>query len=147
MNYSEVKDLISVINNSSFTEFELSFDNLTLKMSKAAQGQPEAKSISIINQPQIEVSEPITIMPEPVAVLQGKIIKSPIVGTFYISPGEGAQPFAPVGKKVKVGDILCIVEAMKIMNEVPSEFDGEIVEVLAENGVMVEFGQPLFRLV
>ena len=78
--------------------------------------------------------------------LSGNIVKAPLVGTFYMSSGPGKEAFAPVGKKVKKGDVLCIIEAMKIMNEVVSDFDGEVKEILAENEQLVEYGQPLFRI-
>lgn len=75
-----------------------------------------------------------------------KIIKSPLVGVFYVAPGEECEPFVSVGDQVKKGQILAIVEAMKLMNDIESEFDGVVKEVLAENGKMVEYGQPLFLL-
>jgi acetyl-CoA carboxylase biotin carboxyl carrier protein len=73
-------------------------------------------------------------------------IKSPIVGTFYLSSSQDSEPFVAVGKKVKKGEILCIIEAMKLMNEIECENDGEVVEILVENGQMVEYGQPLFKI-
>jgi acetyl-CoA carboxylase biotin carboxyl carrier protein len=75
-----------------------------------------------------------------------KIVKAPIVGTFYLASSPDSEPFAAVGKKIKKGDTLCIIEAMKLMNEIESEFDGEISEVLLENGAIVEYGQPLFKI-
>ena len=73
-------------------------------------------------------------------------IKSPMVGIFYAAPSPEAEPFVKVGSKVKKGDTLCIIEAMKLMNEITAEQDGEILEICAEDGQIVEFGQPLFRL-
>lgn len=75
-----------------------------------------------------------------------KIIKSPIVGTFYAAASPESKSFAEVGKRVKKGETLCIIEAMKLMNEIESEYEGEIVEILVQNGAMVEYGQPLFKL-
>nr|WP_307998664.1 acetyl-CoA carboxylase biotin carboxyl carrier protein [uncultured Merdimonas sp.] len=77
----------------------------------------------------------------------GNIVKSPLVGTFYAAPAEDADPFVAVGDTVKKGQTLAIVEAMKLMNEIESDFDGKIAEVLVENGQPVEYGQPLFRIV
>ena len=74
------------------------------------------------------------------------IVKSPIVGAMYSSPSEESQNFVKVGSKVKKGDTLCILEAMKLMNEIESEVDGEIIEILVSNEEMVEFGQPLFKI-
>ena len=76
----------------------------------------------------------------------GKIIESPLVGTFYAAPAEDAEPFVSVEDRVKKGQTLAIVEAMKLMNEIESEFDGTITEILVENGEAVEYGQPLFRI-
>ena len=74
-------------------------------------------------------------------------IKSPLVGVFYAAPAENAQPYAAIGTHVKKGQTLCIVEAMKLMNEIESDFDGKVAELYVENGQAVEYGQPLFRIV
>lgn len=79
-------------------------------------------------------------------VQEGKLIKSPLVGTFYAAPSEDAEPFVAVGDGVKKGKTLGIVEAMKLMNEIESEYEGIVTEILVENGQMVEYGQPLFRI-
>ena len=78
---------------------------------------------------------------------EGMIVNSPLVGTFYAAPAEDAAPFVSVGDLVKKGQTLAIVEAMKLMNEIESDFDGKVVEVYVENGQAVEYGQPLFRIV
>ena len=77
----------------------------------------------------------------------GKIVKSPMVGTFYIKPNPSANPYVEVGKKVKKGDVLCIIEAMKLMNEIESEFDGEVAEIFIKDGEAVEYGKPLFKII
>jgi acetyl-CoA carboxylase biotin carboxyl carrier protein len=76
----------------------------------------------------------------------GPVVKSPMVGTFYRSPDPSAPPFVSPGDRVKKGQVLCIIEAMKLMNEIESDADGVIAEVLVENGQAVQFGQPLFRV-
>lgn len=78
---------------------------------------------------------------------KGKIIKSPIVGTFYASSTEGGDPFAKVGDEIKKGDVVAIIEAMKLMNEIKSEFEGTVTKVFVENGDPIEYGQPLFEIV
>ena len=77
---------------------------------------------------------------------EGKIVESPLVGTFYAAPKEDADPFVSVGDPVRKGQTLAIIEAMKLMNEIESEYDGTVAEILAENGKPVEYGQPLFRI-
>lgn len=84
---------------------------------------------------------------EETAEKPGNLVKSPLVGTFYAAPAEDAAPFVSVGDTVKKGQTLAIVEAMKLMNEIESDFNGKIAEVLVENGQPVEYGQPLFRIV
>ena len=74
------------------------------------------------------------------------LVTSPMVGTFYESPGVGEKSYVSIGSKISSGDVLCIVEAMKLMNEIESEVSGEIVDILVENGNMVEYGQPLFKV-
>lgn len=78
---------------------------------------------------------------------EGMVVKSPLVGTFYAAPAEDADPFVSVGDPVKKGQTLAIVEAMKLMNEIESDFDGKVAEIYVENGQAVEYGQPLFRIV
>ena len=91
------------------------------------------------NEKQIEVAEKEELQDE-------EIVKSPMVGTFYSKPSPNANSYVEIGQKVKKGDVLCIVEAMKLMNEIESEFDGEIKEILVQDGETVEYGKPLFKI-
>ena len=91
------------------------------------------------NEKQIEVAEKEELQ-------DGEIVKSPMVGTFYSKPSPDANSYVEIGQKVKKGDVLCIVEAMKLMNEIESEFDGEIKEILVQDGEAVEYGKPLFKI-
>ncbi len=157
MNIEEVKELIALINDSDIKNFELTLDNATVRISKTDGVMPSAPvqaapaSAPAAAQTASAPAAPVqteTPAPAPKAEAKGgNIVKAPIVGTFYESAGPGKPVFAPVGSKVKKGDVLCIIEAMKIMNEVVSEFDGEVAEVMAENEQLVEFGQPLFRII
>jgi len=158
MNYDNVKELIGIINNSSFNEFEYKKGDFYVKMKKSPQnknGSFVKASSSQGSDSKIEsaiipdnISEPITIMPqEKVEVKSGNLVKAPIVGTFYQSGSPEKPPFVKVGDKVKEGDLLCIIEAMKIMNEIRSPYNGEIAEILVLNNNMVEYDQPLFRIV
>jgi len=153
MDYNKIKDLINTIDKSSFIDFELElYKDLHIKMSKSKinknkeltnENKKDKEDIAAEN-----VLEPITIIPEDkVEVKEGNIISSPIVGTFYESSAPDKPPFVNVGDKVKKGDVLCIIEAMKIMNEITSKYDGEVVEILVKNEDMVEYNQPLFRIV
>lgn len=149
MNYNDVKELIQIFNDSPMTEFELNIDNVSIRM-----GKNDSRMGKIQTEPKItvapevrELTTPITIMPEEKPKIDGHIIASPIVGTFYASPDVQKPPFVKLGDKVKKGDILCILEAMKIMNEVTSDVDGVIAEIFIENEEMVEYQQPLFKIV
>lgn len=94
----------------------------------------------------VAVAAPQAVQMDMTAEPEGTLVTSPLVGTFYVAPQEGADPFVKVGDQVKKGQVLAIVEAMKLMNDIECEQDGTIVEVLAENGQGVEYGQPLFRI-
>ena len=91
-------------------------------------------------------AEPAKDSAEPEAFLSDRVVKAPLVGTFYAAPSEEAEPFVKVGDTVKKGQILGIIEAMKLMNEIESEYDGVIEAVMIENEQVVEYGQPLFRI-
>ena len=158
MQFENVKELIKIIENSSILDFELKLDNMHIRMNKNNSNSNSNKAISSdkvqfnkdesFNKIAKTISEPITIIPEKnVEKKEGNIITSPIVGTFYKSQSPDKPPFVKVGDKVKVGDVLCIIEAMKVMNEISSKFDGEVVEILVDNEQMVEYNQPLFRIV
>jgi acetyl-CoA carboxylase biotin carboxyl carrier protein len=155
MNIEDIKQLISLVNDSDIRNFELTLDNGTVKMSKndsvsfapAAAPVPEAAPVSA---PAVSAEAPKAeaVAEAPKAEAKGgEIVKAPIVGTFYKSAGPDKPSFVEVGSRVKKGDVLCIIEAMKIMNEVVSGFDGEVAEIMAENEQLVEYGQPLFRIV
>lgn len=153
MDYSSIKELIKIIDDSSLTNFELELDGTVVKMSKnqvamvADEVVKETKSVkkevakAVSNSKAAEVKEEVAEKIE-----GGNLVTAPIVGTFYASSAPGKAPFIKVGDKVKKGDVICIVEAMKIMNEITSEFDGEVVEVFVKEEDMVEYGQPLFRI-
>ena len=157
MEYDKIKEPIRIIDNSSIADFELKQSDIYLRMSKFKgisndNSILQEKSVKTVKSVQAivpeEIKEPITIIPEDkVEFKEGNLVKAPIVGTFYKSTSPDKPPIVNVGTKVKKGDLLCIIEAMKVMNEIKSEFDGEIAEVLVENEEMVEFGQPMFRIV
>jgi acetyl-CoA carboxylase biotin carboxyl carrier protein len=136
-----ISEIIRIFKESDIAKLELSTKDFKIKLSKFGEFQA-VPTISLNNlqptqeTPKVEVKEEKNI----------HIVKSPIVGTFYRAPAPGAKPFVEVGSRVKKGDVLCIIEAMKIMNEVKSDVDGIIEEILVENGQPVEYGQPLFKI-
>jgi acetyl-CoA carboxylase biotin carboxyl carrier protein len=157
---SELKDLMQLISDSNFVEFEMEQEGFKLRLIKAGAGAAQtAQLYAQGHQPTYVLAGPAgqhsgavsvpgdAATPAP-AVPEEKlhIIQSPIVGTFYRSPSPDAPPYAEVGNRVKKGQIICIVEAMKLMNEIESEVSGEVVEVLPSNGQPVEYGEPLFRI-
>ncbi|MHC1685014.1 MAG: acetyl-CoA carboxylase biotin carboxyl carrier protein [Clostridiaceae bacterium] len=153
MDYSSIKELIKIIDDSSLTNFELELDGTVVKMSKnqvamvADEVVKETKSVKKEVAKAVSNSEAAEVKEEVAEKIEGgNLVTAPIVGTFYASSAPGKAPFIKVGDKVKKGDVICIVEAMKIMNEITSEFDGEVVEVFVKEEDMVEYGQPLFRI-
>ena len=153
MTYAEVKELISIVNHSVLTNFELNMDNVSIKMSKNKDTMITQSTGNNFHNMQTTPIQPIQIqktetssVSEEITEQSGNIVKSPIVGTFYAAPGSDKPSFVKIGDKVKEGDILCIVEAMKIMNEIPSPYTGEIAEIYVSNEELVEYGQSLFRI-
>jgi acetyl-CoA carboxylase biotin carboxyl carrier protein len=151
----EIKKLIELIERSPITEFELVDKDLKVRISKNGAS---SSTVNMMTSPQMAhavVSAPaVAAAPaaEPVAALpeakSPKLleVKAPMVGTFYRAPSPDAEPYVRVGDSVEPGKVLCIVEAMKLMNEIECEVRGRIVEILMENAQPVEFGQPLFRI-
>ena len=152
MNYDEIKKLIDDMGDSKIDELSIEFpDGVKIKMKKdkapvVAQAQQE--TVQYISVPdKLEVKAETTENSTTEEKNENyKVVKSPMVGTFYSKSSPDAEPYVEVGSKVKKGDILCIVEAMKLMNEIESEFDGEIVEVCVNDGDMVDYGKPLFKI-
>lgn len=133
--------LIDKVSSSELKSFELEEGNLKISMKKqekklSISGETEGSAIELPVQPQAEIK----------ALPEGKQVKAPLVGTFYNAPSPDAEPYVKAGDRVQKGQILGIIEAMKLMNEIESEYDGVVEEILAANGQMVEYGQPLFLI-
>ena len=148
MEYEQIKQLMEDMGNSKLTEIDLDFKDGTkirmkkeLNQEKIVVNQSNENNVSSLNTiiPQNDVNEETQKE-------KGNIIKSPMVGTFYIKPSPTSDPYVQVGKDVKQGDVLCIIEAMKLMNEIESEFSGKVTEILVKDGEPVEYGTPLFRI-
>lgn len=143
MEYEKIKQLMNDMGNSKLTSIDIDFpDGTKISMKKESMKEIQAiqKSEKLNeNEKQIEVAEKEELQNE-------EIVKSPMVGTFYSKPSPNANSYVEIGQKVKKGDVLCIVEAMKLMNEIESEFDGEITEIFVKDGEAVEYGKPLFKI-
>lgn len=146
MEYEKIKQLMEDMGNSKLTDIDIEFPDGT-KISMKKQTNIEEN----INCPQnVTKSIETKITNEEITTqinteeIQGNIVKSPMVGTFYIKPSPTSEPYVQVGNDVKKGDTLCIIEAMKLMNEIESEFSGKITEILVKDGDTVEYGTPLF---
>ena len=144
MNLKEIKEVIQLMNENALSEIEIEKDGLKIRMKKGAGGVIEqVVHESRPSQPAARASESPKEVPAPSKSSQ---IKSPMVGTFYAAPAPDAAPFVQAGAQVEVGQVICVIEAMKLMNEIKSEVRGKVLEVLVHNGDPVEFGQPLFLI-
>ena len=148
MNYEDIKKLIDDMGNSKIDELNIEFPDgikISMKKDKAPVMPPmPQETVQYITVPEKKVEEKVEQKNE--VSEEYKIVKSPMVGTFYSKSSPDAKEYVEVGSKVKKGDILCIVEAMKLMNEIESEFDGEIVKICVKDGEMVDYGKPLFKI-
>ena len=165
MNFSEIKELIKLINDSDLSYFEMQDEKDYIKIDKSmCRNYINTTSDSLnklaitdsVGTLQLEESTlPLTTMEDNINSPSETIIsedenfeyiKSPIVGTYYKAISPTSDPFVSIGKSVNKGDVVCIIEAMKLMNEISSEFDCEIVEILCEDGKMVQYGEPLLKV-
>jgi len=150
MNLKEIKEIIALMNENNLGEIEIERDGLKLKLKKtaleAAIQAPIHYAVESLPTPRVAVSSAPSSEPVKVEASSKttKDIKSPMVGTFYRSPSPEAAVFVEVGQTVEIGQVVCIVEAMKLMNEIKSEIRGKVVEVAVSNSEPVEFGQTLF---
>ena len=150
MDLRKLKTLIDLVSDSNVSELEITEADGKVRIVKQSPTQVVAMPAPVYASapaPVPAAGAPAAAAPvaaPAAAEVAGTVVKSPMVGTFYRASNPGAKPLADVGTAVKKGQALCIIEAMKIMNEIESEFDGTITKVLAENGQAVEYGQPLF---
>jgi acetyl-CoA carboxylase biotin carboxyl carrier protein len=145
----KVKKLIELLEESGISEIEISEGEESVRISRYPN--PGTVSVQTLQHPAMlpapaplpaAIAEPAAAPPPPAA--RGQQVTAPMVGTFYSGPAPGAKPFVEIGTEVKPGDTLCVIEAMKMMNQIESEIAGRVVSVLVENGSPVEFGQALF---
>jgi len=150
MDLRKLKTLIDLVQNSGISELEISEGEEKIRISKSlpAQAQATTYMVGAPAAPAIHAAAPaaapVAAAPAAAAEPEGHAVKSPMVGTFYRSGSPGAPAFAEVGQTVKAGDTLCIIEAMKLMNEIEADASGVIKAILVENGEPVEYGQSMF---
>jgi acetyl-CoA carboxylase biotin carboxyl carrier protein len=151
---SDLKEILKILEEQDITEFELEQDGVKLRVCRgaAAVTQPAASLLTAAPAPAPAAPGPLAgaaaaaAAPAPAPEADGSVVRSPIVGTFYRSPDPNSPPFVSVGDAVKVGQVLCIIEAMKLMNEIEAEMAGEVTKVHPENGQPVQYGDPLFTI-
>lgn len=154
LNY--IKKLIKMLDESGLAEIEIEEEGSKLRLSKPrpkiTQAIQQVTPPLVEQQPQVHIKEP-EIKPEPNEKKKEELkseklieVRSPMVGTFYKAPSPDAEPYVTVGSRVKKGNVLCIIEAMKLMNEIESEVSGTVVKILVENAQPVEYDQPLFLI-
>ena len=148
MDLRKLKTLIDLVSESNVSELEITEAEGKVRIVKSMGGVVQQFVPAPVQAPAAAApaAAPVAELPAPAAaaVPAGHVVKSPMVGTFYRSSSPGAKPFVEVGSQVKEGDTLCIIEAMKILNEIEAEKSGTVTQILGENGQAVEYGQPLF---
>lgn len=156
MNQKELKELIEFLIEKDIAEFELERGDVKVKIKRAAEpAPPDSRYFAVHPAPAAVIAGMAVPPPAPPAATEPgptppeenlQAVRSPIVGTFYEAPSPGAPPFIKIGDRVEVGQVLCIVEAMKLMNEIECDVAGEVVKKLVTNGQPIEYGQELFAI-
>lgn len=148
MDLRKLKTLIDLVQNSGISELEISEGEEKIRIAKHLTAAP---ATTVVSMPMAAPAAHAAVAPAPTpaaapapAQAEGHVMKAPMVGTFYRSSGPDAAPFVEVGQAVKTGDTLCIIEAMKLMNEIEADISGVIKAIQVENGQAVEYGQPMF---
>ena len=151
MDMRKLKTLVDLVSESNISELEITEAEGKVRIVKAGYGvpttmmmQPQQPMMMQAAPAQAPAGEAPAAAPAEAAAPTGHVVKSPMVGTFYRSASPGSKPFAEVGAAIKEGEPICIIEAMKIMNEIEADMSGTVSKILVENGQAVEFGQPLF---
>lgn len=149
MNLKEIKELINLMNENGLVELEIEREGARIRIRKSTSGKFEAVAEESGAPQLIHAVKPLSEAEGVKKEKEGKNltpIKAPMVGTFYRAPSPDAKPYVEIGETIEVGQVICIIEAMKLMNEIKSEVKGRIVEVIAENSSPVEYGQDLFMV-
>ncbi|MBI4358044.1 MAG: acetyl-CoA carboxylase biotin carboxyl carrier protein [Candidatus Omnitrophica bacterium] len=146
MTIKELKEMINLMQEHGLTELEIEKNGFKIRLKKGPTGtivQEDLSSLSRVSRGE----KPLQVAgAQPTEEAGVTLIRSPMVGTFYVAPAPDAEPYVSRGKEVNAGDVLCIIEAMKLMNEIKTEVSGRVTDILVENGQPVEFDQPLFKI-
>jgi len=160
LDVKEIKEILRILEEQDITEFELEQDGVKLRVARSGRSTPPPPAPLVASSSFVAPVSPGSATHPPAAASPGApaapaeeagdskegVVKSPIVGTFYRSPDPNSPSFVNVGDRVRVGQVLCIIEAMKLMNEIESELAGEVVKIHPENGQPVQYGDPLFTI-
>ena len=146
MDLRKIKTLIQLLQESELAEIEIRDGEESVRLSRASKvtAAPAAPAVAVAAAPPTSPEPAPAPEQAPPAQPEGEQVTSPMVGTFYAAPSPTSPPFVKVGDRVNAGDVLCVIEAMKTMNHIESEYSGEVAAVLVENSEPVEYGQPLF---
>ena len=153
MDLKDIKSIVDLMKKNALSEFEMEEGDFKIKLKRDAVGKPRKSEPMVMQEaPMVLPAAAPVLAPAAAPVLaappapEGTEVKSPMIGTFYRKPSPDAEPFVEVGAKVGADTVVCIIEAMKVMNEIKAEVKGTIIEVLMEEGKPVEYGQGLFRI-
>jgi acetyl-CoA carboxylase biotin carboxyl carrier protein len=148
MNIKEIKEMINLMNENGLAELEVEKDDMRIRLKKTPTGFESMElPLNYAASPAASGARPQAVLPqEEKPAIKTVEIKSPMVGTFYRAPNPEAPPYVEIGQVIEPGQVICIIEAMKLMNEIKSEIRGKILEILVDNAEPVEFGQSLFLI-
>jgi len=144
MDLRKIKTLIELVENSGIAELEIKEGEEFVRISRSSSAVQHVYAAPQQHAAPLAAAAPVATAPVAPAAPEGHVVKSPMVGSFYRSPSPGAKAFVDIGQSVSVGETLCIIEAMKLLNEIEADHSGVIKAILVESGQAVEFGQPLF---
>ena len=150
MKINEIRELAEIMRANGLTSVKISRDGMNIQLENAvapvAYAPVQAPAYAPMQPIEQPIEAPVQSTKDVISEIGAHVITSPLVGVFYAAPSPESKPYANVGDTVKVGDVLCIVEAMKMMNEITADCDGEIIEVCEKDGQIVDFGRPLFKI-
>ena len=146
MNVKEIKEMVNLMNENGLVELEIEKDGMRIRLKKTQTGVEGFNGPIVVERQVANLGVKQTVEPDKEALVKTVEVKSPMVGTFYRAPSPEASPFVEVGQNIEPGQVICIIEAMKLMNEIKAEVRGKILEILVDNAEPVEFGQSIFLI-